>query len=60
MILSGGKNLAPELLNADGEFEVLSVQCGLRPSRRGGPRVEEEIVDKKFIVVHSYGHGGAG
>lgn len=59
-ILEGCKNLAPELLNADGEFDVLAVQVGLRPSRRGGPRVETEIVDGKYNVVHSYGHGAAG
>lgn len=50
----------PELLTGpDGEFEVLSVQCGLRPGRRDGPRVEGEIVGEKR-VVHSYGHAGAG
>jgi D-amino-acid oxidase len=55
----------PELLTGDdGGFEVLSVQCGLRPGRKGGPRVEGElIVDEqggRARVVHSYGHAGAG
>lgn len=59
-ILNGCKVLAPELLNERGCFDVLSVQCGLRPSRKGGPRIEQEIVDKNFAVVHSYGHAGAG
>jgi len=59
-ILKDCKFLAPELLNESGDFEVLSVQCGLRPSRKGGPRVEPEIVDRTFAVVHSYGHAGAG
>lgn len=59
-ILQGCKVLAPELLSEDGEFEVLSVQCGLRPAREGGPRVEGEIVDGRWKVVHSYGHAGAG
>ncbi len=59
-ILHGCKVLAPELLSKDGGFEVLSVQCGLRPAREGGPRVEGEIVDGRWKVVHSYGHAGAG
>jgi D-amino-acid oxidase len=59
-ILQGCKVSAPELLSEDGEFEVLSVQCGLRPAREGGPRVEGEIVDGRWKVVHSYGHAGAG
>ena len=59
-ILQGCKPLAPDLLNDSGEFEVLSVQCGLRPSRKGGPRVEVEIVNAEYPVIHSYGHAGAG
>ena len=59
-ILEGCKSLAPELLAEDGLFEVLSVQCGLRPAREGGPRVEVEIVDGTYRIVHSYGHAGAG
>jgi D-amino-acid oxidase len=35
--------------------EVLGDRVGLRPCRRGGPRVERE-----GSVVHAYGHGGAG
>ena len=52
--------MAPELFAQDGLFEVLSVQCGLRPAREGGPRVELEVVDGMYKVVHSYGHAGAG
>jgi len=59
-ILKDCKPLAPQLLNKSGDFDVLSVQCGLRPSRKGGPRVEPEIVDRMFAVVHSYGHAGSG
>ena len=43
-ILQGCKPLAPELLDGKGEFEVLSVPVGLRPARKGGPRVEVEVV----------------
>ncbi|KAF2836840.1 nucleotide-binding domain-containing protein [Patellaria atrata CBS 101060] len=55
---------APELLD-EGGFEVLDVRVGLRPGRRGGVRVEGERVrmgDGKgeWVVVHSYGHAGAG
>jgi glycine/D-amino acid oxidase-like deaminating enzyme len=58
-ILRRAREWAPELLNEDGEFEVLSEQVGLRPARKGGVRVEIEEVDE-FVVCHSYGHAGAG
>lgn len=58
-ILRRAKVLGPELMNADGEFDVVSEQVGLRPSREGGPRVELAEIDGKR-VVHSYGHSGAG
>lgn len=52
--------LAPELLTAGhGGFEVVSVQCGLRPGRQGGPRMEGEVVGERR-VVHAYGHAGGG
>jgi D-amino-acid oxidase len=43
--------VVPELAGA----EVVGEKVGLRPARRGGPRVERE-----GRIVHSYGHGGAG
>lgn len=59
--------MAPELLRGDGkdakgEFEVLNVQVGLRPGRKGGPRVEVQEGGKVggTWVVHAYGHAGAG
>ena len=58
-ILEGCKSLAPELLTKDGSFEVLSVQCGFRPTRENGPRVQAGT-DGMFNIVHSYGHAGAG
>src|SRR5262249_34548060 len=39
-ILRRAKEWAPELLNDKGEFEVLGVQVGLRPARKGGAKVE--------------------
>lgn len=68
LILERCKPIAPELLNAQGEFDVLSAQVGLRPTRLGGPRVQIESLEKydkslsgagKFIC-HNYGHHGAG
>lgn len=59
-ILERLSSIAPELkTSADGDFEVISVQCGLRPGRTGGPRVEQELVGK-HRVVHAYGHGSGG
>lgn len=59
-ILERNAVLAPELLTGrDGGFEVVSVQCGLRPGRRGGPRMEVERLDGK-TVVHAYGHASGG
>jgi len=55
-------HLADELLGPDGEFEILSVQVGFRPGRKGGPRVEVDFQEKigGMRLVHSYGHSGAG
>jgi D-amino-acid oxidase len=47
--------LVPELAGAP----VIGERVGLRPGRRGGPRVEAEMVGGGR-VVHAYGHGGAG
>jgi len=59
-ILEGCRGLAPELLtDEEGCFEVLSTQVGLRPGRKGGPRMECEVLDG-WRVVHAYGHAGAG
>ncbi|KAF2803567.1 FAD dependent oxidoreductase [Mytilinidion resinicola] len=41
------------------EIEVLATQVGLRPGRTGGARVEVEEVEGR-VVVHEYGHAGAG
>jgi len=60
LILQRCSYIVPELqTGADGGFEVVSVQCGLRPGRKGGPRMEKETVGGSKIV-HAYGHAGAG
>ncbi|KAI9773568.1 MAG: hypothetical protein M1840_006842 [Geoglossum simile] len=64
-IIKRCKELAPDLLNTEGEFDIVSEQVGFRPSRKGGPRISLERVpslgrEKPFIVIHCYGHSGAG
>lgn len=60
LMLERNRVLAPELLTGEeGGFEVVSVQCGLRPGRRGGPRMERESVGGRR-VVHAYGHASGG
>jgi D-amino-acid oxidase len=50
--------MAPELFES-GKLEIMKVNVGLRPSRKGGARVELENVGRD-MVVHQYGHDGAG
>lgn len=50
-ILDRTRALVPALAGA----EILGERVGLRPCRRGGPRVERD-----GRIVHAYGHGGAG
>ncbi len=47
--------IAPEVA----EPEILSVACGLRPTRYE-VRLEPEILPAGKLLVHNYGHGGAG
>jgi D-amino-acid oxidase len=51
----------------DAEIEIIKEQVGLRPGRKEGVRVEIENVDmemgdekREVVVVHQYGHAGAG
>lgn len=39
--------------------DIIALRCGIRPHRRGRVRVEREDAFGK-VVVHNYGHGGAG
>lgn len=62
-IIERCRPIAPELLNADGEFEILAVCVGLRPARHGGPRMELESYQEngmKRFICHAYGHYSAG
>ncbi|KAK1823547.1 D-amino acid oxidase [Friedmanniomyces endolithicus] len=54
--------LCPKLVPEGKGIEALSIvrhSVGLRPMRKGGPRVERETIDG-VPVVHNYGHGGYG
>ncbi|PMD35686.1 putative D-amino acid oxidase [Hyaloscypha variabilis F] len=50
--------LAPELGRPE-DLKVIQHGVGLRPSRKGGARVEREIISD-VVVIHNYGAGGAG
>ncbi len=39
---------------------VLAERVGLRPFRKLGVRLEREQLHDGRIVIHNYGHGGAG
>lgn len=69
LILERARSLCPELLRGgaeegegegEGNLEVLSVNVGLRPMREGGARMEKEVMPSGRVVLHAYGHGGAG
>ncbi|KAJ5226114.1 D-amino-acid oxidase [Penicillium chermesinum] len=54
--------IAPQLVGPGEEIEGLDVirhGVGLRPWRKGGPRVQKDQIDG-VKVVHNYGHGGFG
>jgi hypothetical protein len=49
--------LAPELTDGKGVegLDIVRHNVGLRPSRRGGPRLEAENMPGIGLVVHNYG-----
>jgi glycine/D-amino acid oxidase-like deaminating enzyme len=49
----------PEGLGPQGSFEVIRDIVGRRPTRRGGMRLDTELMGERF-VVHAYGLGGRG
>ncbi|MBO0781941.1 MAG: FAD-binding oxidoreductase [Ktedonobacteraceae bacterium] len=57
-ILNRCASVAPELANLRPE-DILSVQCGLRPVR-SVVRLEAERLAPDRLLLHNYGHGGAG
>lgn len=61
-IMKRAVQAAPELTGGKG-IEGLSIirhGVGLRPYRKGGVRIEEEILDDGTSIVHNYGHAGWG
>lgn len=51
--------LYPGVFPIDHKFEIIKHNVGLRPSRKGGPRVETEKCNNRDII-HAYGIGGWG
>lgn len=58
-MLHWAKTLYPTIFPADHAFQVLKHNVGLRPSRRGGVRIESERVGGRTLI-HGYGIGGWG
>jgi D-amino-acid oxidase len=61
-IMQRSVELCPSLAPKTGKVSELSVirhGVGLRPMRKGGPRVEKERIGNSW-VVHNYGHAGYG
>ncbi|BFZ56691.1 D-aspartate oxidase [Savitreella phatthalungensis] len=59
-MLGWAKELYPGVFPQDHEFEVLKHNVGMRPSRKGGVRIERESLKSGKTVVHAYGIGGWG
>ncbi|KAI1819750.1 nucleotide-binding domain-containing protein [Xylaria intraflava] len=58
-LLSNFAATYPEILGPDGKFTVIRDIVGRRPTRRGGMRLEMEMVRDRCII-HAYGLGGRG
>ncbi|KAK0730401.1 FAD dependent oxidoreductase [Lasiosphaeris hirsuta] len=50
----------PSILGKEGELSVIADIVGRRPTRKGGPRLEGEVVKGEGFVFHAYGLGGRG
>jgi D-amino-acid oxidase len=46
--------------NENNGFDVVSVNVGFRPGRKGGARVEKGETTDGVMVLHNYGHSGGG
>ncbi|KAJ3259005.1 hypothetical protein HK103_003146 [Boothiomyces macroporosus] len=54
--------ICPELA-VDGKVDVVEDKVGLRPTRKGGVRLEKQelvVNGRKVSLIHNYGHGGYG
>ena len=54
-------DLCPQLTDGRGieHLDIIRHGVGLRPSREGGARIEQENING-ILTVHNYGHGGGG
>ncbi|KAF8858687.1 FAD dependent oxidoreductase superfamily [Acephala macrosclerotiorum] len=62
-ILDKVAKMFPQILNAEGKFDVIEDIVGRRPTRRGGLRLEVEWAgqeDASRKIIHAYGAGGRG
>lgn len=61
-ILSRVVKARPEIADHKGVggLSVIRHAVGLRPSRKGGVRIERERLDSNTWVIHNYGHAGWG
>ncbi|KAI2630272.1 FAD dependent oxidoreductase [Hypomontagnella submonticulosa] len=50
----------PQILGQDGKFTVMKDVVGRRPTRKGGMRLEQEVVGSNKCIIHAYGLGGRG
>ncbi|KAI8876039.1 nucleotide-binding domain-containing protein [Backusella circina FSU 941] len=65
-IIDRAYKYCPELTFGKGtdRLEIVDQIVGLRPTRKGGPRVENQFIHtnsgKQVLVTHNYGHDGSG
>ena len=59
-LLGSFRGTYPAILGDSGKYSVLCDIVGRRPTRKGGPRIEGEIVQGGGFIMHAYGLGGRG
>lgn len=60
MMLRNARGLFPDLLDEQGQCDIIRDNVGRRPTRDGGPRLELEQLSRGRCIVHGYGAGGRG
>lgn len=58
--ISRAHRLAPNVVPENPPQTAMSYIVGIRPSRKGGFRLESERIDSERALVSAYGFGGAG
>lgn len=59
-VLATAADMFPDFVKSADEFEVVKVNVGRRPWRRGGLRLEVETCRNGRRIIHGYGAGGRG